>query len=179
METQERSEVRRGHAYDAVALLKFGPESQALPDAGPGEVIIRYGGWSLKELRDKCHCLMHPQDWHEKYAWGCEQLPSGLYVLRLPIPDSNRKTFDEQTKLLLPGEEPAHIILAATALLSHRVVAKEDLMKGNWTRCGQQTARGGHAGLDWVGGRLYVDCYWGDDRGGNGWLSSARRLPEP
>jgi hypothetical protein len=177
METQERSEVRRGHAYDAVALLQFGPATDTpIPDAASGELVIRYGGWSLQELRDTCG-LMHKQDWYDKYPWASEKLPSGVYVLRLPIPDSNRKTFAEQTKLLLPGEEPAHIILATTALLSHRIVTKEDLLKGDWTRCGQQTADGFRVVLRWGEGRLYVRGDWDGCRGGGMWLSSAGRLP--
>jgi hypothetical protein len=161
--------------YDAVALLGFGGEAtEPLPDAAPGTLVIRYGGWSLRELRDKRNDLMHKQDWYDKYPWAGEKLPSGLYVLRLPIPDSNRKTFAEQTKLLLPGEEPAHVVLATTALLSHRLVTGEDLLKGGWTRCGQRTDDGGRVGLRWDGGRLHVRSGWDDHRSGFVWLSSAR-----
>ena len=161
-------------SFDAVTLLGFVP-TQPMPQAEPGTILIRYGGWSLQELRDKRLDLMCRQDWYDKYPWAAEKLPSGLYVLRLPIPDSNGKTYEEQQKLLLPGEEPAHVILAATALLSLRLSAQPDPLKNGWTRCGQQAAAGGRVELGWDGGRLYVDDDWGDYRDGYFWLASARK----
>jgi hypothetical protein len=42
-----------GFAYDATSIFGFGPPSdELLPEAEPGAIVIRYGGWSLQELRD-------------------------------------------------------------------------------------------------------------------------------
>ena len=165
-------------SLDAVSLLGFGPKSDgAFPQAESGTIVIRYGGWSLQELRDRRSDLMYTQDWYNRYSWSTERLPSGIYVLRLPIPGSNRKTFDEQKPLLLPGEEPAPIVLVATAMLAFHLSGGQDPLKGRWMRCKEQPDDGDHVGLDWHGSRLYVNGYWGDDRRDNVWLASARRLP--
>jgi len=170
--------------YDATTLLGFGPPSPEapLPEAKPGELLLRYGGWSLQDLRDnavvRAKDLMWVQDWYEQYPWSAEKLPSGLYALRLPVPDSNRKTFDKQKALLLPGEEPAPVVLAASALLAHHLQTQEDLLKGDWTRCKEQTAGGYHVVLYWSGGRLRVNYRWDDYPYHFVWLASARRLPQ-
>ncbi len=171
-------------AYDAVSTLGFGPASLTpFPQAKPGELLIRYGGWSLRELRDSATVrekdILWEQDWYNGYAWSTEHLPSGLYVLRLPIPTSNRKTFVEQKALLLPGEEPVPVVLAASAMLAHLVSTGERLMQGQWLRCKEQTDAGLRVELGWLDGRLYVNRSFDDDPDGNVWLASARRLPEP
>ena len=161
--------------YDATAVLGFGTPS---PEAKPGEILLRYGGWSLRDLRDKCD-LMHRQDWYARCPWASDKLPSGLYALRLPVPNSNRKTFNEQKALLLPGEEPAPVVLAASAMLSHLISTGERLLAGQWLRCKEQTADGYRVALGWHDGRLNVNRYWYDYPDGFVWLASARRLPEP
>jgi len=164
-----------GLTLDATHLLGFGEASQEpLPNAEPGTIVLRYGGWSLQELRDKRRDLMHAQNWYDKYPWASERLPSGIYVLRLPVPDSNCKTFDEQKSLLLPNEEPAHIVLAATALLSIRLSGGQDSLANGWTRTGQQTGVG-IAVLDWDEGRLFVHIYSDGCRYDSVWLASARK----
>ena len=166
-----------GTAFDAVSLLGFGAKStEPLPQGNPGEIVIRYGGWSLQELRAKrAPGLMWDQSWHDKYPWSSEKLPSGLYVLRLPIPDSNRKTFDQQEALLLPGEETAHVVLAASALLAIRLSGGDDPLRGDWTHCQEQATAGRRVVLAWVDGRLFVfDYFDGYPFGGVVWLSSAR-----
>ena len=164
-----------GLVYDAVSLLHFGePSANVLPAANPGEIVLRYGGWSLRELRDKCE-LMHRQDWYDRYRWASENLPSGIYVLRLPIPDSNRKSFDRQKALLLPEEEPASVVLAASALLSVRLAGGQDPLRGDWTRCKEQADVGYRVGLDWYGGCLRVSDYWDGNRYDFLWLAAAQR----
>jgi hypothetical protein len=165
------------YAYDAVSIFGFGPASnEPLPEAEPGEIVIRYGGWSLTEIgiymvgRE----LMHEQDWYDRYPWSSEKLPPGTYRLRVPVPDSNRKTFAEQERLLPQGEQVAPVVLVATALLAHRLKADEDLLNTAWTRCKEQTADGYRVVLGWVEGRLYVYGNWGDLRHGDLWVSSLR-----
>jgi hypothetical protein len=171
--------------FDAASLL-FPPTPPQLAPSAAGEILFRYGkegeefGWSLPELRYAHPDLLHQQDWYDQHPWAAEKLPSGLYVLRLPVPGSNRKTFDEQQALLLPNEEPAHVVLAATALLSIRLSGGQDPLKGDWARTGRQTVCGRHVALDWRSGRLCVNDQWDDDdRTGCVWLAAARRLPDP
>jgi len=169
------STTATARSYDAVSLLGFGPVvADVLLPGNPGETVLRHGGWSLQELRDKRGDLMHPQDWYDQYPWASERLPSGIYVLRLPIPGSNRKTFDEQNSLLSPGEEPAPIVLAVSALLSICLSGVDDPLKRDWTRTGQQTGGGSHAVLHWYEGRLNVYNVWHDSRYDGVWLAAAR-----
>jgi len=169
--------------YDATSLLGFGePSPQALPEANAGELLIRYDGWSLQELRSSKIVseknVMWDQSWYNPYDWSAEKLPSGLYALRLPVPDSNYKTFADQKALLLPTEEPAPVVLAASAFLAHLVSTGERLMEGHWLRCKEQAGAGGRVELGWGGGRLRVRGGYLDDRPYDGvWLASARRLP--
>jgi hypothetical protein len=164
---------------DAVAILGFGnPSEESLPDAKSGEMVIRYGGWSLQELRDnpvvRKRKLMWKQDWYHTYPWSTEKLPSGIYRLRIPVPNSNRQTFAEQQSSLPSGEAPAPVVLVATALLAHRVQTGEDLLKNDWTRCKEQTADAVCVVLYWYDGRLFVNDYWHDNRSAYSWLSSVR-----
>ena len=168
---------RQPGAYDAVALPGFGePSGEALPDAAAGEIVLRYGGWSLRELceGEVGTNLMHRQDWYDRYEWSGRKLPAGIYRLRLPVPDSNHKTFAEQQTLLLPGEESAPVVIAATALLCHRLQAGEDLLRGDWARCKEQAGGGCRAELRWLDGRLGVGVSWGGNRLAFMWLASAR-----
>lgn len=163
--------------YDAVSLLGFGePCDDPLPDAAAGEVVVRYGVWSLRELRDSAvgRKLMHQQDWYDRYEWSAAKFPAGIYRVRLPVPETNCKGFAEQQKLLLPGEEPAPVVLAATALLCHRLQAGEDLLNGDWARCKEQTDAGRRAGLHWDDGQLIVYGHWDVYRYADLWLASAR-----
>ena len=160
-------------SFDAVTLLGFAP-TQPMPKPEPGTILIRYGGWSLLDLREKQQCLFLTQDWYDQFRWASEKLPSGLYALRLPIPNSNRKTFDEQRSLLLPNEEPAHVVLAATALLSLCRFGLADPLQNVWIRTGQQAAGGRRVGMGWNDGHLIVND-WGDGRTDVFWLASARK----
>jgi hypothetical protein len=167
-------------SYDAIALLGFGAAltDEPLPVALPGEIVIRYGGWSLQELRKSDignQLIWQDQHWCNNYPWSHEPLPSGIYRLRIPVPGSNDKNFADQQALLQEGEEPAPLVLVATALLAHHLQTNEDLLKNDWTRCKEEDADGDHVGLYWRGGRLFVSCSW-DGRVGGVWLSSVRRV---
>ena len=160
-----------GVSYNATSLLGFGVQ---VPVAEPGTIAIQYDGWSLQDLRNKRQNLMWNQDWYDQCPWASEKLPSGIYVLRLPVPDSNRKAFAEQEALLLSGEEPAPIVLAATALLAIRLSGGSDPLKGQSVRCKEQAAAGNRALLRWSDGQLYV-IHWNDDPYDDVWLASARK----
>ena len=165
-----------GFTYDAVNILGFGEAAtQALPQAAEDEVVLRYGGWSLQELRDSAigQRLMHRQDWYDTYPWSTEKLPSGVYRLRVPVPESSGKTFADQKRMLPNGEQIAPIVLVASGLLVHYLQTGEDLLKKDWTRCREQTADG-RVGLGWHCGRLDVNNDWDDYRDGSLWASSVR-----
>ena len=86
-----------GLSLDAVSLLGFGPKSdRSLPRAEPGTIVLHMPEMSLQELRGLRPELFHDQDWYNRYAWASQKMPSGIYVLRLPVPNSNRMTFGEQ-----------------------------------------------------------------------------------
>ena len=53
--------------------------------------------------------------------------------------DTNNKSFNEQTALLLDGEEVAPIVLAAMAMLCHKKAGLPDPLQGDWVRCREST----------------------------------------
>jgi|SRR5579863_3351399 len=174
---EERANVMSGLSYDAVAILGFGDAAaEPLPQEKEGEIVLRYGGWSQRELRhsDGGHELMHPQDWYHMYPWSSAKLPSGTYHLRVPVPESKRKTFAEQERMLPEGEWIAPVVLVASALLVHRLQTGEDLLKNDFTRCREQATAGNRVVLGWGGGRLSVYSGWAGRRPGGLWASSVR-----
>lgn len=170
-----------GLVYDAVAILGFGEaSSEPLPKAAPGEVVIRVGAWSLQDLRT-CETvtrdnLMWDQDWYNEYPWSRTKLTPGVYRLRLPLPDSNRKTFAEQRKLLLADEDVAPVALVAAALLCSLKQAGKDLLDGDWSRCAEPLPGGNRAGLLVDLGRVDVYDRWDDVRRDNLWLAASRNF---
>jgi hypothetical protein len=164
--------------FDAALLLGLGPAYDGpMPELASGEIAIRMPEVSLRELRDNpvAQPLLWKQNWYDKFPWSTEKLPCGIYVLRLPIPGSNRKTFNEQKQLLLPGEEPAPVVLAVTAMLSIRLSGGRDPLKNDWARCKEQSSDGNRVALNWNAGRLRVNDLWDDGRGDYVWVASARR----
>lgn len=163
-----------GLSFDVRDLL-----SGTLPAFDSSTVtIIVPEGLSPVSLRESAvgRELIH-QDitWYDACPWATETIPAGDYRLRLPVPGSNRKTFDEQSALLLDGEEPAPLVLVALALLCLRKAGYADPLHGGWVRC-RETAAGRRVGLDWSGGRLYVGNDWSVYRYYYDiWLASARR----
>src|SRR5579863_937098 len=174
---RERAEIMSGLSYDAVNILGFGGlAAEPLPQAVDGEIVLRYGGWSLQELRDSAvgQKLMHPQGWYESFVWSSEKLPSGIYHLRVRVPESNRMTFAEQEQMLPEGEQIAPVALVASALLAHRMQAAGALLKNDWKRCREQTADGYCVALYWNVGRLNVRSVWDGNRVDYVWSSSVR-----
>ena len=171
---------RPSSCYDAAPILGLGEaSSEPLPDPAPGEVVIRVGAWSLQDLRT-CetvvrHNLMWDQDWYNEYPFSREKLTPGVYRVRLPIPDSNRKNFAEQKKLLLSGEDVAPVALAAVALLCHLKQAGQDLLNNDWARCADALPDEFRVGLCVYEGRVYVNCCWDDGRRDDVWLAGCRK----
>jgi len=172
--------LRPSFCYDAATILGLGKASdEALPDPAPGEVVVRVGAWSLQDLRT-CETvvrgnLMWDQGWYKEYPFSREKLTPGVYRVRLPIPDSNRKNYNEQRKLLLSGEEVTPVALATVALLCHLKQSGKDLLDNDWTRCAEALPDEDRVVLTVRRGRVRVDYYWGGGRDDDLWLSSACR----
>jgi len=174
-----KNPIKSSFTYDAVAILGFGEAStEPLPEPAPGEIIIRVGDWSLQDLRDSKigNELMHQQDWYDKYDLASAKLTEGIYRMRLPVPDSNRKNLTEQKGLLLSDEEVAPVALGASALLVHLKEIGNDLLKNNWCRCEEALPDDSHVELFVRDGRVGVLNRWDGFRNGNLWLSAARKF---
>lgn len=155
------------YAYDAVSIFGFGEIAggpMPVPKAN-GEVVVRYGGWSLTELfnSEVGLELMHRKFAHylQDYTdldWSNECLDAGIYSLRLPIPGSNRKTMDQQAPMFLPSERRTHVVLAVTALLAHYVQTGLSLLgeERNSIICAQTWRPALHATVDWFDSKLHV-----------------------
>jgi hypothetical protein len=172
-----------GASHDAVALLGFGPAGAApLPGTAPGEVVIRYGGWSLRQLCDsavvQARQLVWDQDWYNKHSWSSEGVAPGIYRLRIPLPHSTNKTFAEQIGLLGAGEEAAPVCLVATAMLAHLLATGTDLLAGAWTRCREQGAFGNRVTVRIGGRRLGLRYDYDDARTHALRLSACHRVRE-
>ena len=170
--------LHKGYSFDAAAALGIGkPSTEPLPTAAPGEVILRIpDGLTLHVLRKSPvgKILMWQMDWYDKYQWSNETLPAGIYLLRVPVPNSNRKTVGEQEAILPVGETLAPAVMVAAALICIRLQGGSDPLNDGWTRCREQSADGNRVVLTWVDGRLYVDDDWGGDRSGRLWAASVR-----
>jgi hypothetical protein len=110
--------------------------------------------------------------WYDRFPWASEPLPAGIYDVRLPIANSNRKTFDEQKELLLPGEEPIPLVLAQLALLYCRSKGLPDPLQGGLVRCRETAPIGYCAELRWFDDRLYVDSTRDNHHGDDLWLGA-------
>lgn len=166
--------------YDAVSILGLGEASgEPLPEPAPDEVVIRVGAWSLKNLRT-CETvarenLMWDQEWYHEYPWSRKKLTLGVYRVRMPIPESNRKNFTEQKELLLPGEEVGPAALVAAVLLCHLKQAGRDPLNDHSTRCAKALPGGRRLVLTVEGGRVCVDDLWDTDRHDLLWLAGCRK----
>lgn len=173
------TKVHKALSYDAVSILCFGdPSDEQLPSANEDEVVILYGGWSLLELRDcpvvRERDVMWQENWYDEYQWSIEKLPVGIYRIRFPVFNSNRQTFTEQVKLLPSGEEPAPVVLVATAYMAHYLQTGEDRLKCHSTRCSGKTSNNNRVGLNWEVGRLNVTYFADDYRSDDLFMSSLR-----
>lgn len=173
--------TEEGFAYDAASILGFGTAVEhPLPRPPAGEIIIRYGGWSFGELMENLirKDLMLPHDkWCEEYDWYNEKLDAGIYSLRIPVADSNNKSFSGQLQLLSKNEHVAPIILATSALACHYLSTFKDPLQKNFTRCKELDKHGYHIVL-YFGGSRYLCAGQNDgkDFDPTVFLSSVRML---
>lgn len=140
------SEINPPNAYDVVSILGLGaPSSELLPSPDLGEVVIRYGGWSLRELA--------------KTAAGEQYL-----VLSNDLTGLDAR-WDSGIYRLKKGERPPAPVLAS-ALLAYRIKNgiidfsndKDELllMMADETTCRGRKHPAGLVGLYWSEDRLFV-----------------------
>ena len=167
---------QKGLSFDVARLLRIGtPDSTPITEAADGEILLRVSeGIHFIGLCDSAigRELLHRQDWCEKYEWCRQLLPSGLYRLRVPVPGSYNKTFNEQQLLLAKGEQVAPVTAVALALLCVQNAGHADPLNSDWVRCAETTTTG-RIGLYWLGGRLGVSSPRDGDRD-YVWLASVR-----
>ena len=167
--------------YDAAPILGLGKASdEPLPDPDPGEVVIRVGAWSLRDLRT-CETvvrdsLVWDSTWYDQYAWSQAKLTPSVYRVRIPVPYSSGKTFAQQHALLLPGEQVTPVALAAAVLLCHLKVTGTDLLDYEWIRCAEALPDEYRVGLNVDEGRVNVNSRWDDVRREDVWLAGCRKL---
>ena len=151
-----------------------------VPQARDGEIVVYYGGWDMKQLRTSAagqKRMWQDQNWYEKYGWKVEP---GYYRLLLPVPDSNRKTWNYQISYLAgiigTAWKPAPICVAAASLLVHLTETGNDLLKNDWCRCAEARPDDSRAALAVRGGRVRVLDGWDDRPSDRVWLSAARKV---
>ncbi len=171
-----------GRSYDAVSLLGFGPASQdPLPQAQSGEIVIRYGGWSLQDLYKTPRVvgligdsfLIRSQAKPTK-----DTFPAGIYRVRPFVPGSNGKTFSDQVPLIVSGRMITPAVIAATALILPLLETGEDVLGVGNIRCADRNDHGNMRSsfsLNMYGGRLtlmlLLDVYDYEEEEGVIWMS--------
>ena len=165
-------------SFDAAALLNIGtPSAEPLPSPIADEVVLHIpDGLTLQALLKSRagQNLMHPQNWYDEYPWSQAALPAGTYHLRIPVPDSNRKTASEQDAMLPAGETSAPVVLTVAALLCICLQGGPDPLQNGWTRCAERSVDGFRVALTSHDGRLHVFDSWNDYRSVRVWASSVR-----
>ncbi len=172
---------RPSFSYDAIHILSdYNLKCEPLPKPAPGEVVIRVGSWSLKDLCEfetvMKQRLMADLGYYKKYPFYRQKLTSGIYRLRMPIPSSCGWNYDQQCKLLLPGEEVAPIALAVAALLCHFKEAGKDLLHIDFARCAGTFLDGSHMALSANMNCGLVNDYADEDRYHFLWMVGARKI---
>ncbi len=157
-------EKKPGIVYDAAAVSRIlglpCEISDPVPQAKDGEIVVYYGGWNLKQLRNSVagkELMLQVPESGERDKWKADP---GYYRLLLPVPDSNMKTWNEQLRHLATIDaawRAAPVCVAVTALLVHSTVTGNDLLKNdNWYLCAEMPTSGCHTVLAFFNGRVGV-----------------------
>ena len=148
------------NVYDAVAILGFGSASRdPLPAAEGGEVIVRYNGWSLRQLAESKAGKRYFVLPENPGGWVEEALPPGIYHLK-------------------PSEKTSPVLMAS-ALLAYRVAkgpvdfdkGKNDplLLMADIISCNKGRHPYGLIGLYWGEDKLYLEQDYCHIQGGGMW----------
>lgn len=149
--------TQTGFAFDAGVL--FGELSQEALHPSPGKYVIRtHKDISPSELRttDIGRMLLWQHDWYDKYPWGYQPLPLGVFELRLFAPDGNMKSFEDRISLLDQDEVPAPLVLLELLLLCLRHTGLPDPLRGEWLFCPETNSSGKNITLSWSSGRIII-----------------------
>jgi len=168
-----------GFSFDAGTL--FGsPSAELLPTASPGEIVINVPeGISPLSLRQSAvgkEYIRQDVTWYDTYPWANEAIPEGVYRLRLPVANSNGKTFEEQKAMFRDGEEAAPLVLVELALLCLKKAGQPDPLHGGCVRCREITDSSLRVYVgDFDSDGFFVNRYWVDFR--YGYLGLASSVP--
>ncbi len=166
-----------GIVYDAQAVSRLLglPVNccDPVPTAREGEVVIYYGGWSLRELRQSPAGLQ----WMfqgSNLLWGRPwQVESGYYRLLFPVPFSEDRPWDEQREYLSylnPMWQVCPVLIGATAQLARLMYTGVDFLEAEYCRCAEQIDSGSHSGLWLQEDRLTLTCESDTNRHDTLWL---------
>ena len=166
-----------GIVYDAktvCGILGFPNNcTEEAPKATDGEVVVWYGGWTLGELvatGKVCNYLS--KEWE---GW---KAPAGYYHTRIPVPESDRMTHDEQVAYLgrsYPALKELHTPVGVTALLVHFGITGEDLLNESFCRCAEVLPNGFYVDLYVLEGCVDVSRDCGNSREDAVFLGAARK----
>lgn len=154
--------MRPGLVYDAPIILGLGPaSSEPLPEAAPGEVIVRVGPWAYRDLLAfGIPNRLMVDDGMGETAHVNVPLAPDVYRLRL-VPESGALEAWQQKELLLPDENFPPVTIAAAALVCHLRDRHEDYLSGVTIRCDEQFDSEQSAALRVVKGGIYL-VLWHD-----------------
>lgn len=172
-----------GIVYDATAIARIlglpCECSEPVPQAADGEIVVYYGGWDFDTLNlspGGMKRMWDDQDLDpECQEWAAEP---GYYRLLLPVPNSNRKTWNDQISHLAGIDtawKPAPICVSNTALVAHLIETGNNLLRDDWCRCAEPLSGGRHAELAVSNGRVYAISCRDDQSHDRIWLSAARK----
>lgn len=175
--------TKNGLVYDAAAMsriLGFPAEcSDPVPEAAEDEIVIYYGGWDLKTLRNSPagQARMCQND---RYDGRQRSTDPAYYNVLLPVPASNGEEWSGQVILLRTAHEgwqPAPVCVAATALLVHLTETGNNVLKDASYRCAETVLGNGRVILAVRDGRvdLYDDADWPDRCFDDLWLAASRK----
>lgn len=133
-------------------------------DSSSGITLKVKKSFSLISLRNSSagRRFIDQQNWYDDFGWSLEEIPPGVYHLRLPIQGSANRKFAQQKRLLSDGEAVAPVALVAAAILAIQQSGKPNPLEDRWTRCAEVNFLGDHVALNWSNGQLGVGGAFSD-----------------
>jgi hypothetical protein len=147
--------------------------NEPVPDARDGEIVVYYGGWNLLQLRNSPAGQKSMRLRVDLY--GAKPEP-GYYRLLLPVPNTNDMTWHQQLSYLAsinPAWQPASVVIAITAVLTHLTATGNDLLNGDFCRCAERTDN--HRATLAIHGRVGIIGSLDDGHSECLWLAAAQK----
>ncbi len=119
--------------YDAIAMFGWGSAYEhPLPQGREGEVVIRYGGWSFRQLLENVvvrqHKVMSENRRYSSAKWMDEKLPAGIYYLRQHL-ERLAQDWHKQKEIIPSGSIQSPLVLNATAAVAHHLQTGKPLFE--------------------------------------------------